>query len=187
MKWKEVEAKFRVDEIDSSIQRTLQKQVGICSLTTKACNLLMWAHYAKNHTGLVFEFSNTIPKDMQEQSKYLCAMHVDYMECKPVIDMLDANYVHSFLVKGQDWQYEDEIRCLNLDGAGIYKYLPELLESVILGAKISEKDEKEIKLIISRLNKVRKKPMALYKARLIKDKFKLYIPQHPVYGDMNWT
>ncbi len=34
----------------------LVNEVGICSLSRDPLNLLMWAHYAKDHTGFVVEF-----------------------------------------------------------------------------------------------------------------------------------
>ncbi|EJF1759399.1 DUF2971 domain-containing protein, partial [Vibrio cholerae] len=73
-----MEARLKRALEDGSWQSYLQSGIGICSMTTKACNLLMWAHYSKNHTGVVFEFHNIIPSIPDLNEHYLCAFHVEY-------------------------------------------------------------------------------------------------------------
>src|SRR5690606_23599589 len=47
--------KIITNEIDSSTNRVMNSK-GIFSLSKTNDNILMWSHYAKNHTGIVIEF-----------------------------------------------------------------------------------------------------------------------------------
>lgn len=91
------------------------------------------------------------------------------------------------MVKGTDWEYEDEIRCLDMRRrSGIHSYRRELLESIILGCKFDEKLALEIKALIYRINNKFGLNIKLYKVEIVKDAFKIFIPGHPVYGDPDW-
>ncbi|SBT14476.1 DUF2971 domain-containing protein [Vibrio celticus] len=172
---------------DGSWKRTLQNSIGICSMTTKPCNLLMWAHYSNNHTGIVFEFSNVFPKMVDLKEFYLCAFHVNYELDKPVANLSEAHYGTDFLTKGIDWEYEDEIRCLNQEKkSGIHDYRRDLLKSVILGARIDSDDEADIRKLVKEVNQRENVSIIVYKAQMLDDKYKLIIPNHPVYGDPDW-
>ena len=54
--------------------KSFSEKYGICSLTRDPLNLLMWAHYAKDHTGFVVEFS--IPTKVEAYSENQ-AIHLD--------------------------------------------------------------------------------------------------------------
>ncbi len=182
-----MEARLKRALDDGSWQRYLQSDIGICSMTTKACNLLMWAHYSKNHTGVVFEFHNIIPNIPELTEHYLCAFHVKYELEKPILSLSEANYGNDWLTKGGDWEYEDEIRCLNIERKyGIHEYKRDLLASVILGARIDPDDENTIRKLVKKVNRLHGLSIRVYKAEVAKDKFKLVIPNHPLYGDPNW-
>lgn len=185
-KKKELKARVKRSLEDGTWQEGVRSRIGICSMTTKASNLLMWAHYAKEHTGVVFEFHNVIPTRSVLNSHYLCAFHVEYKDVRPVLELSDANYVHDLLTKGVDWKYEDEIRCLNVERkSGIYKYKRELLASVILGARINADDEANIRKLVKEVNQEHGLSIEVYQAEVSKDKFKLVIPDHPVYADLS--
>lgn len=180
-------ARLRTALNNGSWQNDLRSNLGICSMTTKACNLLMWAHYSNNHKGVVFEFHNVIPKNPELLEYYLSAFHVDYQLDKPIPNLSEANYVNDLLTKGIDWKYEDEIRCLNLENnSGIYQYKRDLLNSVILGAEIGSREEADIRQLIKEVNKREGTSVIVYKAEMSKDKYKLTVPNHPVYSDPNW-
>ncbi len=183
-----LEARVRKSLENGSWQESLRSRIGICSMTTKPCNLLMWAHYSNDHTGVVFEFKNVIPNSAKLQEYYLSAFHVVYKHEKPVLELSDANYVNDLLTKGVDWEYEDEVRILNIENrAGIYKYKRDLLSSVILGVRISPDDEREIRKLVETVNSEHGLSIAAYKAEVSRNKYKLVIPNHPIYGDPDWN
>lgn len=167
---------------------SIQNGVGICSMTTKPCNLLMWAHYGNKHTGIAAEFKSVIPQDDSLGSKYLFAVHIKYQNDKPVREIYKSDVTHDLLIKGEDWNYEDEIRVLDFDrGNGIHPYERQLLSSIILGVKFDEKLKSEIKELISKVNEEHGMNIKLYQAEIVPNKFKIYIPEHPVYGSSNWS
>jgi hypothetical protein len=100
-------------------------------------NLLMWAHYAKDHTGVVFEFlsmpENGNALSVAQQVKYVASPPPffneqewldDFITTKPFDNMaLHRRYV---LHKGIDWGYEKEWRVWfpNSTTEGHHDYLP---------------------------------------------------------------
>ncbi|HHI5412215.1 TPA: DUF2971 domain-containing protein [Vibrio metoecus] len=186
-KKREMEARLTNSLSKGTWQDSIRKSIGICSMTTHACNLLMWAHYAKEHTGMVFEFKNLIPENEDDYEEYLCSFKVKYEIDKPINDLSEASYEHDLLVKGKDWEYEDEVRCLDFwRKSGIHPYKRDLLSSIILGIRFDAKLEKGIRELVSSTNNIYGTNIKIYNAKVVKDKFKIFIPDHPIYGDPDW-
>lgn len=86
------------------------KKVGVLCLTTDPKNLLMWAHYASNHTGICLGFDNgCVP--------FKSAQPVAYSDIRSKIPVLgevcDEALMKSVLYsKSSHWRYEDEWRCV---------------------------------------------------------------------------
>lgn len=100
-------------------------------------NLLMWSHYAKDHTGAVFEFLS-LPDSGNALS---AAQKVEYVESPPpffneqewlddfiTIKPFDNNLLHQRYVlhKSQEWNYENEWRVWYPNSAteGYHDYIP---------------------------------------------------------------
>jgi hypothetical protein len=79
--------------------REFIRRLGICSLSRDPLSLLMWAHYAKSHTGFVVEFSiPTSAMGTQKEAgdcvlKWLYPQEVKYAQEKPNIDPFDDRLV----------------------------------------------------------------------------------------------
>lgn len=109
-----------------SLSEAMSRALGILCLTTKFDNLLMWAHYAKSHTGMVIEFDGdsnffhcvfTEPlsptgfdEDLSKDYGYL--KKVQYSHTRPAITISHVKSFDSFLIKGEEWSYEEEWRML---------------------------------------------------------------------------
>lgn len=126
-----------------------RNQFAVFCVSAKRDDLLMWAHYSKDHTGCVFQF-----RCLPELDRPLCAAQkVNYVENYPLLGSLDEyvkhltgqseiDYDNLFEIfaftKSLRWSYEDEWRCvsqLHDRGTG-YDYEPfiqEELESVYIG------------------------------------------------------
>jgi hypothetical protein len=83
-------------------------------LTPDPVSILMWAHYAKQHTGICLEFDT-------DQNLFGRALKVTYRKCLPVItaDLFadqEALTETILLTKSDKWSYEDEYRLLPRDG-----------------------------------------------------------------------
>lgn len=134
-----------IEEDMMSRQNLMNQMTGVCCLTTKCDNILMWSHYADSHKGLCLRFrtqSRFYPKIFTSDLYFELAFPVIYSINRPMINIVDPvrdNLVDElFLTKADIWKYEEEWRLINhTDGPGIYKYPPDRLDGIILGANIS--------------------------------------------------
>jgi Protein of unknown function (DUF2971) len=103
-------------EINSEI-RNIMADTAILCLSETHDNLLMWSHYAKNHTGAVIKFLSLAEVD----SPLICAQPVHYMARIPrrtfasLMEFSKAlkEIVQSItLIKSEVWAYEKEWRII---------------------------------------------------------------------------
>lgn len=152
----------------------LSKASRILCLAEDQEDLLMWAHYAQDHTGVVIKFK-CIP---ELDTPFMAARKVNYSCTPPVIaelndyvqyltgqspDLIDyhAIFFKLFLTKSTHWCYEQEWRVFippfNLENPSIKKddegreilfdlipFHPQELHSIYFGCKISEKNAYDI-------------------------------------------
>ena len=113
-------------------------------------NVLMWAHYAKSHTGFCVEYDFDRGK-----------LNMNYRAEEDKVDLLQSiSYVDSILPNGQPsmeealfqksyfWKYENEVRLCSFDSTSD-KEFPVIeckgaMKAVYLGAKCSDKDRREM-------------------------------------------
>lgn len=127
------------DELRSFYENDLRhglEKFGIISLTENHKNLLMWSHYAKDHSGVVIEVSNEHPIFNYHHLTYrqcgVSKQHpikVEYTNIRPgqdipetaIYEYFEYNfYTHFATVKGTPWEYEQEYRyLLTLDEADV--------------------------------------------------------------------
>lgn len=118
---------------NDTTKKTVEK-MGVLSLSSNFENILMWSHYSKSHTGLVFEFT---PKDVNDENS--CFYHpdsVDYLES--YVELSYANDHREeipklLFVKYKDWKYEEEYRIFDLDFQGEKKFHKNELTAIIFG------------------------------------------------------
>jgi len=162
-------------------------EVGICSLTRDPLNLLMWAHYAQHHTGFVVEFD--IPVKVIDVDKpatdrlleWLIPQEVEYQALKPVVNFFDDKDVMTkkyFLIKGEDWAYEQEERVIDyVRGHGIHRYdRATILHSVIAGMKMDDQKYMTLMESINKANHDLNLKIGFCKAEPVKGRFELFVP-----------
>jgi len=162
-------------------------RVGICSLTRDPLNLLMWAHYAQYHTGFVVEFD--IPVKVTDEEKpctdrllqWLIPQEVEYKASKPVVNFFDDKdtmITKQFLIKGKDWEYEQEERVIDyVRGQGIHKYdRVTILHSVIAGMKMESPKYMTLVESIKKANDDLDQKIGVFKAKPVKGRFELFVP-----------
>jgi len=165
-----------------NINELLNNEVGICSLSRNPLNLLMWAHYASSHTGFVVEFS-VFNEHLSLNDAINCSMTclvpfpVTYKKEKPIITSRDLFYEY-FLIKGEDWEYEQEERVIDCDRkAGIHPYdRKRILKSVIAGMRMSDDDFAVLKNTVDQVNKEFGINVTVHRAEPLKSKFALFVP-----------
>lgn len=136
-------------------------------------DLLMWAHYAKEHTGVVLKL-----KCIPELNTTLCAARkINYSSEIPILASkedyikqftgqikIDYGHFYKYLAftKSDHWDYEKEWRCVNIVTTindNLYDMVilhPEEIDTIYLGCKISKKNRDEIlKLLTWKLKHVK--------------------------------
>lgn len=146
--------------IRSGMYQGFDNAIGILSLTTDPKNLLMWAHYAQNHQGLVIEFDGShsflnVRRYPDDEFGYL--REVRYRKERPKIVITELEDLAPILLtKSEDWSYEAEWRVLRQltgmsdvkdnNGEKIYLFNlpPSCIKRVILGCRMNVNLKKEI-------------------------------------------
>lgn len=170
-----------------------QEKLGVCCLTTKATNPLMWGHYADSHRGFVVEFQ--VPTTFKSYEKVndpyfdirlLAATEVIYVNQRPTLhaaDPTDVRVNKGFFIKSEHWKYEEEYRVLSRDlGPGIHKFhRNRILSSVIAGCKMGEIELEQLKNAIKNVNQQEGTSIEFFHAVLSEHLFELSIPGHPIW------
>jgi Protein of unknown function (DUF2971) len=147
-------------EMGHALYLNFNKLLGILSLTEKFDDLLMWAHYAKNHEGLVLEFDCEHPffnQKISDNDEFRHLRKIVYSKERPNIQiMTEEDAVGIFLTKSGDWEYEQEWRMLlPLENAEeqyefqgqlihLFAFPSECVTSVIFGCRMRTETKAEI-------------------------------------------
>lgn len=162
---------------DDHIAR-MQKRIdenGIVSFSRKQDDLLMFAYYAKDHSGYCLKYRRTAENVLS------MARPVDYEECYPKFSIFDLEIWEKgsmgdkiLFTKAKCWEHEDEWR-IGFAGANkrVMKSPHPILEGIILGCNMKPEHRKEI----IEMNKRRSKPVTIFEARKKKFEFALEIAQ----------
>lgn len=164
------EIQHAIEGINQLWKVSLQESRVFC-VTENKDNLLMWAHYAKDHTGAVFKLASLV----EEDSALSAAKKVTY-ENKPVqfysIDDLikwtifdikpDISQLSYALVahqKSKHWSYENEWRVVDMcqykNKTELYvdhKFIPKQIESIYFGCKAEPAKVKKISSMAKAIN-----------------------------------
>ncbi len=178
-KWKmiknAVEKNALQREHENHLER-MQKHVdkyGIASFSRKPDDVLMFAYYAKDHSGYCLKY--------QRSSENILSMArpVIYEQHYPKFSLLDSEFKKKgalgdkvLFTKAKCWEHEDEWRVgfANLPERVLKSPHP-ILDGIILGCKMKPEQREEI----IGLNKRRSKPVAIFEARKKKFEFALEI------------
>jgi hypothetical protein len=175
-------AKLNPNILRSAVE--LKRNVGVSCFTERADNLLLWSHYAGQHSGFCVEFL----RRNSESSGLRFAARVSYADQRPAIELstvmaafresregsapeaerIKQQYINAqFFTKSSDWSYEQEWRIALTRMAGTYlSFDASEVKAVFLGARSSEETQAKIKNALS-------SSVPLYKMRLHEDDYKV--------------
>jgi hypothetical protein len=156
------------------------KRLGICCFSKKSDNILMWSHYAENHTGFVIEFDVNFDEPMTHyddiESK-LIGYDIIYQNDMPIIKAGKGDFESVkdvFLTKSLDWSYEDEYRVLTREkGPGIHSFDLNKVNRIIVGVKISAKHYEDLSQIVKNLSIKLNKTITISRAEMLHGKYGL--------------
>ena len=133
-----------MDEICEKLTYDAQQWNAVFCMTEKNDSILMWAHYADQHTGFCLEFETNTPLF----SRVRPVIYAGDLPKQDLVELLAVNVqqLPLYLVtKAKDWEYEKEWRLADPgSGAGPQEYPAESLTGVILGCRMDEKNRKQI-------------------------------------------
>lgn len=139
--------KLLTKEVLDAIRGEKEKQF-ICSLSKKSNIDLMWSHYCDGHKGVVIELT------IKDKKTY-DVRDVKYEGLPEIIKQLDKEKDHIEVLakeiltyKHDYWNYEEEVRVLVKEN----EYVEIDINKVILGTKISQRDEDLIRKFVGRVN-----------------------------------
>ena len=119
---------------------------GIVSLTTRCDDLLMWGHYASQHTGVCIGF-----EVFAKGSPFSDCFDVTYSHERPevVVPPRDPDRAlllqKVLLTKADCWSYEAEWRLLRFGGWGHLNYPKTAISSIIFGQRCLGEHEQAIR------------------------------------------
>ncbi|HEY5590485.1 MAG TPA: DUF2971 domain-containing protein [Paludibacter sp.] len=134
------------DYIQESIDSIINK-AGICCFSEINDSILMWSHYANNHTGICLKFDILSDPDF-----FISPLRMVYKDTYSTINFLkEPKKCVEELIKSKHigWSYEKEIRVYKPnEGNQVIKFAKSSLVEVIFGCRSDKKEVEEfIKLI----------------------------------------
>lgn len=182
----------RVKQSLKEFQRNLSSQILVLSLTKNGNNLLMWSHYADNHSGFVIGFDATSPFFHPKRGKMTTPLtEVKYSDQRPSLPAFDdfekrTNELAEIVIfnKSAKWSYEEEFRMVahqsaadkvskTQEGSDVYlfAYPSECLKQITFGLSTP----KHIRETITTLVHERYSHVQLFETRLSDTHFDLLV------------
>jgi Protein of unknown function (DUF2971) len=142
-------------------------RIRVFSVTEDPDNILMWSHYAQNHTGVVFAFRIVVKEDnalrvampviYQKDPPALLSEEdwVDFMLGTRAIDPNEQLFRSYANMKSDIWAYEKEWRVwllepeLRTDLFSDFELIPAEVEAIYFGCKIDSKDKDILRGVLS--------------------------------------
>ena len=136
--------------ICGSIYDVLNRNAGILSLTEVPDDVVMWAHYADSHRGILIGFDERhafFNRRRSENDEFYFLRRVVYADLPPAPSVLALDGNALFVSKAAKWAYEREWRMLAplrdakryVEAAGdtvyLYSIPPDAIVSIVIGAR----------------------------------------------------
>jgi Protein of unknown function (DUF2971) len=152
------------DSFRRELSRSAQESALVLSLTENSNNLLMWAHYAKDHTGFVIGFDSThsyFHSAGTNPSNPGFLNQVKYIDERPSGVCGTFSVEQAYLTKSLDWSTEHEWRILQRVGNAtktigaepfsihLFGFPGEAIAEVVIGARAVAETVNEVIKILS--------------------------------------
>lgn len=115
--------------------------LGVCCFSELNDAVLMWSHYANNHSGICLRFS------VHNSSSLGLALKVIYSPNRPLLYPVRGRLdpTPALLTKAAFWSYEREWRIVAPGANRAITFPPQHLDGIIFGARISASDEQHVR------------------------------------------
>jgi hypothetical protein len=178
-----------VSNLVREVSTAMGESIGVLSLTERPDNLLMWAHYAQQHEGMVIEFdaSHSWFKQRDDDSGLGRLYKLTYSDVRPLREsMVDLTIQELFLTKSKAWEYEQEWRMLRIleesdrklqetwGAVHLFSLTPACISGLILGCRMSTPSRDFVSAL---LTDERYRHVRLYQAEVDPERYRLNIFQ----------
>lgn len=172
-----------INEYEKEIKNFVNK-IRVTCLSEKNDSILMWSHYAVNHTGFSIEYNFD---DIEKQNRIFLPVIYKTEISEISMEIMNDNkdgMIYPLISKAKDWEYEDEWRIIEMDMKPCEcrrnMYMKKQPIAVYLGCKIDKSNEERIIQICIENN------IQLYKMNMKKDAFKLEYSLVKKYEQMKY-
>ena len=130
----------KIRELLLQSTKNFAAEIGVFCLAEAVDSVLMWSHYASNHTGFALEFDFS----EAENHELLPLWKVYYTPERPVVSDIGSeepklHLAEALAVKADFWSYEGEWRVMRPNRArSISTFDPSVIKGVVFGAKCTE-------------------------------------------------
>lgn len=148
-------------------RRKVINRHGILSLSKVYDNILMWSHYASNHTGVVIAFDMSLDLDF-----FISPLNIKYQDTYKELNYF-ANPLDTIeknnSIKSSLWKYEEEIRIIK-DKFGLHPIKRDAVRKIYFGCKTSKLKINEFMMLCKNSGY---KHMKYYQGKIVHGAFKL--------------
>lgn len=137
-----------IENTNQELFNRFKKYVKVACFSETYDSMLMWSHYAKNHTGFCIEYDTTKSKLFEELALPVIYKNERYDATNCMITRSPNIACNAVLYKSTDWSYEKEWRMF--ETVEYFKNKPECLNlknaisAIYLGACTKESDNDKI-------------------------------------------
>lgn len=161
------------EKFKQELRKEYFKDRGVVSLSIKNDDLLMWSHYAEGHRGFCLEFdTNYLP--FRDAKKVRYSVNIPNINVSDWKKPENSDNFHSpVLTKCHQWEYEEEFRIIHSKANFKYKFDAQSLVGIYFGSEIDGAHQE----IISAVSLKKNRGLKFYKARRLKNRFKIEFDQ----------
>jgi len=152
-------------------RREIVNGQGVLSLSKVHDNILMWSHYASNHTGIVIAIDMLNDPDFFESP-----FHIDYCDSYEELNLfsnLKTTVEKNITIKSSLWKYEEEIRIIK-NRYGGHSIKQDAIKGIYFGCKTPQN---EINRITALCEISGFKHIKYYQGEIVHGKFELVFVQ----------
>ena len=152
-KWAGAESKENYDLINDNTDEvlSLDKNLGIYSLTLTPLDELLWAHYANKHEGFCIGYDSEL---LTNEEKHVYSSNVIYSNSPAISTGLEYLFYDkediikkTAFYKSKRWEYEKEFRIIS-NKLGYNFYQANSLKSIHFGLRISDEIKQNVLKIL---------------------------------------
>lgn len=150
------------------------KETGVYSFGGDPLNILMWSHYASNHSGICLQFATA-----KDPKTFLRIVKIKYSHDYPLVHWTTkfSDGLHVILERKHiGWEYEKETRIVVIDGARQYfPFRPEALVAIIIGCCATKASVDTIRNLLAERSAKRLSLPRIYRAVKHESRHKLIL------------